>query len=101
MFSGRSRVHSSPSGVELVGAGFADWVAIAANGSYRNLAVTNEPMPLPMRFIGRTGRLNGRGSHMSISRQSKCAAHLRLCCAQARIMGFGHILFPISRNVLL
>ena len=82
MFSGRSRVHSSPSGVQLVGAGFADWVAIATNEGYRNLPVTDEPMPLPSDLEVAWSN-EWAWIHLGISRQSKCAAHPRLCCAQA------------------
>jgi hypothetical protein len=50
-------LHGFPSGVELVGAGFANWVAIPTNEGYRNLLITNEPMPLSMRSIGCARRM--------------------------------------------
>jgi hypothetical protein len=48
-FSGRSmELHGLPSGVQLVGAGYANWIAIPTNEGYRNLSITNETMPLSM-----------------------------------------------------
>jgi hypothetical protein len=47
--SGRSmELHGLPRGVQLVGAGYANWVAIPTNEGYRNLPITNETMPLSM-----------------------------------------------------
>jgi hypothetical protein len=67
-FSGRSmELHGLPSGVQLVGAGFANWVASPTNEGYRNLTITNEPMPLSMRSISCASRMDGRGSPLCTS----------------------------------
>jgi hypothetical protein len=68
MSFGRSmELHGLPSGIQLVGAGFANWVAIPTNEGYRNLSITNEPMPLSMRSVNRARRTNGRGSRLCTS----------------------------------
>jgi hypothetical protein len=67
-FSGRSmELYGFPSSVQLVGAGFANWVAIPTNEGHRNLPITDEPMVLSMRPIGCACRMSGRESHLRIS----------------------------------
>jgi hypothetical protein len=67
-FSGRSmELHGLPSDVPFVGAGFAIWLVDPTKEEYRNIPITNEPMPLSMRSIARTRRMSGRGSRLCTS----------------------------------
>jgi hypothetical protein len=67
-FSGRSmELHGLPSGIPFARAGFAIWLVVPTNEEYWNIPITNEPTPLSMRSIGRTRRMNGRGSRLCTS----------------------------------
>ena len=101
-FSGGSmELHGFPSGVELLGAGFANWVAIPTNEGYRNLPITNEPMPLSMRSIGCARRMGCIALVYQQLIQVRGASAPRLRVGVSSQEGIRTYLFPGTRNVML
>jgi hypothetical protein len=89
-------LHGLPRGIQLVGVRFAIWLVVPTNEDYRNLTITNELMPLPIRSIGCACRMNGRGPHLCTGIQVRDASAPRLRAGLRSQVGIRAYLFSVT-----